>query len=352
VANDFDGTCAGDAGVDDTGAPCFGSDSNVYRQVCPGTSFVSTTVSGVTIDTATDCDFIVAPRVTELGELELCGVAFDTVNITQLAAIGPRPLLIFARTLLSVEGEVDVASHVTSPTVDPAGVALACEEGFGVKATGGAGGSAGGSFGTQGGKGGAGNGAQGGLQTTPLIPTFTRGGCAGTQGGDSAAKGGIGGRPGGAIYFMSPTAIHIASNGRVNASGAGALSADLAAGGGGGGSGGMIVLDAPSILIDGVMFALGGGGSSGGSTGLGGRGNDPTGPGLPGAGGLDPVGAGGGMGGTGAPLSPVSDQAGPGTASGGAAGGGGGGGGIGIIRMSSGATLPPPTTKVQPTPLP
>ena len=328
------GTCVGDeAGVDVSDAPCFGADSGVYRRICPGKDFKDATLDATKVDTSVDCDFIVPPRPGVVGELPLCGLVFGTVHIADVTAAGDRPLLVFARTLLSVEGLLDVASRAATPGVVPAGATIPCPDAMGASSISGGGGGAGGSFGTAGGPGGAGNDASGGTPSGLVVPLFVRAGCAGSAGGSGSQAGGAGGKPGGAVYLMSPTMIDVVSSGTINASGAGAPGGAGGGGGGGGGSGGMIVFDAPSLQIQGRVFALGGGGGSG-ATQTGGPGGEALGPGNYASGGIDGTGF-GGAGGRGAAAGPNGDGENGFAAGGGTSGGGGGGGGVGVIKISS-----------------
>lgn len=252
----------------------------------------------------------------------LCVIAADRlVVLGDVGVTGSRPLVLLAISSLDITGLVDAASH-RGGQVGPAS-ATPCPPGE--VATGKLGGP-GGSFG---GRGGAGGGAV--LAGATLAPTTLRGGCRGADG--SGGNQGRGGRGGGALYLVAGATLTI--TGTVNASGAGGTGALDTAGGGGGGSGGMIVLDAPAILVAGEVFANGGGGGEGaGNSNAGNPGADPTSPLVAAAGGAG--GAGAGDGGDGAAAANLAGQAGMLS---GSVEGGGGGGGAGVIRVFPAQTL-------------
>jgi len=297
------------------------------------------------------------------------------VNPAGTTAPGTNPIVLFATQSISIQGTLDVASHVgdviagmpvlgagARSAIGCAAINLDGTQGRPVNAdrSFGGGGAAGGSFGSLGGAGGFGGNSNQVAHGNPVagtIPALLVGGCPGGNGGDgdgTGGGGGIGGGGGGAVYLLAGNSITIA--GKVNASGAGGGKGTAgmfsSGAGGGGGSGGMIILDAPAItvLATGTLFANGGGGVSGnGSTE-----NDAGSPGAdPSVAATAAAGAsgtnGGGAGGNGS-LGAAPASAGKNGSNQPEAAGGGGGGGAGTIRVFgvpassvTGAISPPPT---------
>jgi len=296
-----DGTCFGGAGLLEV---CFDA---------PPTDDLD--LSGV-IDT--DNSPLCATNVTSGGNGS-CVVAGHSINIASISTVdgnGSRPLVLVATATISVDGTLDGASHrggQSSSNRGPGADASGCQMSNNPPS---GGGGAGGSFGGVGGAGGDANPAGAAIAGDTL-----RGGCPGTDGG--GGEGGRRGSGGGAVYLIAGDEIDVA--GTINASGAGGGGGqeNQSSGGGGAGSGGMIGADAPTIAIDGAMFANGGGGGEGGPNGS--SGNDPV-TGDPGIGGNGGSGGDGGDGG-GATLDGQAGQ------TGGSGGGGGGGGGAGVIRL-------------------
>lgn len=310
--------------------------------LCHGTGIVqlcfdapptgATMLPGGTLDT--DASPLCSTNVVS-GVTDACVIAGDTVSLATgltLAATGSKPLIIVARNQITITGTLDVATHRLG--LRGAGATMGACNAAGSPSNGGGG--AGGSFGGLGGDGGAPNPTMAG--SVPAAPTTLRGGCSGRS------SGGVGGDGGGATFLIAGARIEVV--GAINASGAGAEKADSGArGGGGGGSGGMIGLDAPAVVVGGIVFANGGGGSGGSDSGSEGEdGRDPVG----GAGGIGGAGSGtAGDGGTGASGTTLMGAAGgPGTA--GVTGGGGGGGGAGVVKLygtrsGSGTISPPPS---------
>ncbi len=137
----------------------------------------------------------------------------------------------------------------------------------------GGGGTAGSGAGTRdGGGGGAGFGGSGGSSgpsdlggaggvpygSPELVPLY--GGSGGGNGADAPGRGGPGG---GACQLVSLTSIVIAPSGVLDAAGDFGRGGNARGGGGGGGSGGGLLLEAPSVLVEGRVTANGGGGGSG-----------------------------------------------------------------------------------------
>jgi hypothetical protein len=377
-----------DAGIDGAppdGAFCLGD--HLVGSICLSRA----PTAPVTLSSATPINSaVIAPGgCTELrpqaGGPALCIISGTTITVPVSATLrafsvvtdggttATNPLVLIASQSISIEGAIDVASHVdasiaTMPVLGAgARTAVGCAA-IGVDGTQGrlsgqgdsfgGGGAAGGSLGSLGGAGGFGGSSNNVAHGNPVAgtdPTLLVGGCPGGRGGDGEGDGGgggTGGGGGGAVYLLAGDSIAIA--GKINASGAGGGQGKpgmfSAGGGGGGGSGGVIGLEAPRIMLTGTLFANGGGGASGSGgndVDTGASGSDPTSAAVaaPGAAGND----GGGAGGAG------SVGAGTGAAARNGSmfresAGGGGGGGAGMIRVFgvppssvTGAISPPAT---------
>jgi hypothetical protein len=248
---------------------------------------------------------------------------------------GSLPLVIVSQSTMQIDGTLDVSSHRVLPANNRGPDASPGSGCTGVS-PGGHGGGYGGSFGTLGGVGGSG----GGNPPALITATTLRGGCSGSDGG---GNGGQRANGGGAVYLIAVTNIVV--TGMIDASGAGAGGASGSnggnKGGGGGGAGGMVVFDAPSLSIQGSVFANGGGGGEGSDFMSGGSAFDPFGYMAGGLGGSGASG-GGGDGGDGAAGTSNGATGGDG---GGGNGGGGGGGGVGVIYTYGGTTT---STQVSP----
>ncbi len=282
-----------------------------------------------------------APVAGWTGGASACFVVGTSITVSGATAVtGSRPLVLFASGGITVNGNLDVASH-RGGTSGP-GSDLGCgtyTDVPGVSAAG-AGGGAGGTFRTTGGNGGIGNGVanSGGSAIVPgAAPTTLRGGCTGQKGGDGVAGGGDnGGAPGaggGALYLVAGGTITIGTGIVVNASGAGGAAMNgpdggIYAGGGGGGSGGMIELVAQTFSVSGArIMANGGGGSTGADNNTGATsGFDPTTTAAAnvGLGGTISGSGGNGGNGWGGTTAAVSGFTGTSTEGGGGGGGGGG----------------------------
>jgi hypothetical protein len=282
------------------------------------------------------------------GQPAACFIVGSSVTISAAVfqAKGGRPLVIFASESITVESQIDAASHNTSPTsmIHGAGSTDALQQQQlmcpgpapgGGAATGGGGG---GTFKTRGGTGGRSSaGSVGGQAPQPSAdpPMILRPGCDGGSGPTSTTNmtGGSGGYGGGAVYLVAKNKITI--NGVVNVSGAAGGGGRATAGGGGGGSGGMILLHAQTITGNGgVLMANGGGGGGGGGQSTGSYGLEPslqmpTQVALGGVGGAP-----GGNGGDGFAGTMPAEDGDSAAAGGPASGGGGGGGGGGYIRAN------------------
>ncbi len=326
---------------------CFsGAGFTVCLAEAPSGAVVMPTTFNTTIGVASNPGCLPTPASwTNSGQPDVCIVAGTTIAVgTALDVEGDRPLVLLASTTVTINANVDVASH-RAGKVGPGAPSALCLPyiTIPVNSTSGGGGGAGGSFITQGGDGGKGNNgatAKGVATATVGASTVLRGGCAGQNGGTGSggSNGGQLGQGGGALFVLAGTSISINSGVSINASGAGSIATTVrAAGGGGGGSGGMIVLAAPSITGSGVFLVANGGGGSSGSDNSGNGnatlGQDPSGtaPTTNAAGGQGPSSA--GNGGDGWVQGDSTAQSGT-DSGGGSQGGGGGGGGGGYIRTS------------------
>ena len=310
---------------------CLPMEPTMPRDITQSLMPLSTTASGLCLGSQ-------PPSWLAAGQPEACFIVGTnvTINAPVVQVSGGRPLVIFASDTITIEQQLDVASH--GATRGPAAPSTACiAPGAAMNGTGnsGGGGGAGGSFMSRGGRGGTStNQTVGGVPAgaDTQAPTILRGGCSGGVGGNATGVGGAPGTGGGAVYLVAGQRIVI--NGFINASGTGGGGGGHVAGGGGGGSGGMIVLHAPTIGGNGgVVLANGGGGGGGGTGGaMGGSGMDPT-PQMPelSAGG----GGGGSQGGSGFAGTSIAADGGQGTPTT-LGGGGGGGGGSGYIRANVG----------------
>jgi hypothetical protein len=272
-----------------------------------------------------------------------CFITGDTITVpgAGTVATGHKPLVLVAKSLITVTGELDVVAKGAPPTECQA---FSKNPNPAAGGNVGGGGGAGGSFMTQAGNGGNGNGGSQNGQAGPVDPAapgYLRGGCPGQAGGaQNPPEAGDAGLGGSSVYLLSGGEIMI--QGAINASGSGGGGGDKRAGGGGGGSGGVIVLFAATITIPAapapapVLIANGGGGGGGSTGGKALAGGDPsvtsaTAP-TPGM----------GNGGNGYPATANALDGTSGAATG--DGGGGGGGAAGYIQSNKplpGATVSP-----------
>jgi hypothetical protein len=303
-------------------------------------------------------------------------VMLETLRIAHTAAgndgvlliKADSPVVIYARDSIDIEATLDVSATAVGP--GPGGGRGGASDGQpGVQCDGseGQGGRSHAAFAasTESGGGGAGFGQPGarGGSTSCLATPFTRisanaggggpmaagfgdlvplrGGCGGGAGGGpdqiSSGSGGAGGHGGGAIQLSAGVRLRVSGSGLIRAGGSGGRGGSFnppamtSAGGGGGGSGGAILLEAPTLELDGPIVANGGGGGAGGSFSITGEpGKDGTSSRDQAAGGKE-VGVGtnsfGGMGGS---------VAGDATSGGDdACNAGGGGGGAGRVRLNN-----------------
>lgn len=268
-------------------------------------------------------------------------------NNASLRATGTRPLIIVALQNATISGTISVGGAGNG---DGAGGGTDCTVGTGeagaVQTDGngnnGGSGGGGGGFGVNGevgakiadevssGTTSKGGQAEGNDALTPL-----RGGCSGGAGGNA---GGAGGGAGGAIQLVAGGTITVGPNGQVTARGgfgSGAAGDGTSGGGGGGGSGGAILIEAPTIQLQGQLIANGGGGgegAAGNAAGANGLDGQPSVDGASGGSGGD--GGDGGIGGArNIGAGPGQEGATPDGTATAAHGGGGGGGAVGRIHL-------------------
>lgn len=273
------------------------------------------------------------------GMPEVCVIAGKTVMVNApLRANGSRPLVIAAVTDITVSSMIDIAGGASLPAAgaNP----LQCSGTTpGGAATNGGGGGGGGAFAASSGGGGIGfgtGGTQGNGTGAAAKLMFVRGGCSGGAGGDGGAgTGGTAGTAGGALYLVAGNSVDVSSGATIAAAGGGGGgggmdSANGGGGGGGGASGGLIAIEAPTLGINGVLYAnAGGGGGAGSFSGAGQPGQRGT---LSTAAGGAGAGATAGNGASGGVDTMAAAVGGNGFSNGG--GGGGGGGSIGIVWLN------------------
>lgn len=265
---------------------------------------------------------------------------------TRVLATGSQALVLLVGGDAIVAGEIVVAADVTGDGPGPGGASGGRGGGSGGGGPCGGGGGDDHSFWDDGGGGGGGNATRGGnggnsgaggggpCGDPTIVPLV--GGSGGGAGGDG--NGGDGGDGGGALQISAGSSLSLGATARIDAGGGGGQggaggTVDSGAGGGGG-AGGAILLEAPSVRIDG-MAVLGANGGSGGHGSTcrslcGGRGDNGTRGGLtvvPAAGTGDSGSGGGGGAGSNADGAPANG--------GGSENGGGGGGGAGRIRINT-----------------
>lgn len=281
----------GRLGFDD--AP--GMPSHVMGSVVVGTATLSlgdSTIdtSALTIDGTPRPDLTAQPQangpevaVLSVGALAVTG----TVRV-----VGTRPLVVFARGEITIDGVVDAGGHGGEPGaggyVDGPGRGgsepkpmpdVVCDPGGGGGGFGGPG--ADGGTESCGGVFGAGGAAYGDDGLSVLV-----GGSGGGAGSPGACPVVAGGAGGGAVQLTSlaSVAIHGGIHAGGGGGGGGAYCVDPdgdGGAGGGGGAGGAIFVEAPAVDITGALRADGGGG------GAGGNGNTDNGPLRAGAAGQD-----------------------------------------------------------------
>ncbi len=203
----------------------------------------------------------------------LATFVFTTIevrNAARLEARGSRPLVLLAAGTVVIGGVVSVSASTMRP--GPGGGAGGADLTMGGGTGGGGpgtpagsgndGGGAGGSFGSYGAGGG---GVFAGMAAAPYGTSVLRPLVGGSGGGGAAAA--TGGHGGGAIQISSRVSITVRATGGVEANGSGGhggtAASTIGSGGGGGGSGGAILLEAPTVTLDGIASVLGGAGGQG-----------------------------------------------------------------------------------------
>jgi hypothetical protein len=314
---------------------CFGSSLGLFR-TCLSAPLDPPLGLGGVLDTTNDTS---CRSVVQSTGKEVCVIAAERIVIANALVVrGERPLVLISGDTIEVTALVDASSTAGRSAAGAISLGMCGSAGNGTDATNGGGGGAGGTFAFRGGNPMGGGGVAGTAHAAEPVTALLdlRGGCQGANGGLSTSGGtrGRGGFGGGAVYLIAGTSIRIDTSGAINASGGGGIGGPIKGGGGGGGAGGIIGLDAPTVLVDGTLFARGGGGASGGSdTAVGLKGSEPTNATTQTPGGsvaLSGTGSGNGWPGCGAPNGTVGGDAVPGGAAV-AAGGGGGGGACGYI---------------------
>jgi hypothetical protein len=298
-------------------------------------SIASPTTTTIDTDSSPMCSPIVSGG-------DACVLAGSIITIkSKLRATGSRPLVLIASLAIVASAPIDVGSHrgehpETGAGADPAicatmaGVPPELERG-----------GAGGSFF---GRGGAG--CVGGEPGDPVPVTGLRGGCAG-QASDSID--GVGGHGGGAVMLIAARSILVDTDITASGEGGGQGGTILWAGGAGGGAGGMIVLDAPTVTVTGMLLANGGGGGEGTGAGEGNPGADPSDITAARGGNGGSFAGDGGDGAAGVIAGPGADGlCGQGRDGGGGTGGGGGGAGLIMAPASAalGARVSPPAMAI------
>jgi hypothetical protein len=184
-------------------------------------------------------------------------LAVRSLTIQQSAHLtvqGTVPLVVFAQSTVNIQGIVETAApgNAGGPSVTQGGTGGGPGGGSGANGAGGAGG---GGYCGVGGHGAvaadagapiSGGRAYGTATITPLI---------GGSAGGNVASWADGGEGGGAIQISAGTSIIVGTAGVINVPGYGGGSFY----GGGGGSGGALLLEAPTVTINGVLAANGGG---------------------------------------------------------------------------------------------
>ncbi len=314
-----------------------GSGQNlVFPSSCtPGGCTINTTtgaIAGATSGGAAPTAIVGGVRVYRVQSLSLAG----TVKVS-----GSYPVAFLSNGPITVTGVLDASADGGNNGPGAQAEGASCTGRIHRSSTATAAGAGGGgrsTFGGNGGNGASGQvGADGGnIQSEPtLIPLI--GGCSGGWSDESggAAVSIARGAGGGAVQMVSRATISFQSGAVIDVSGGGGISGDfftttVSVGGAGGGSGGSILLEAPTITLDGagVVLSAKGGSGAAGTRGL--SGADGGYGAAPAPGGVNSNGADGGAGGT------ESAAAQPGQAAqGGSTDGAGGGGSVGLCRLNT-----------------
>ena len=142
-------------------------------------------------------------------------------------------------------------------------------------------GGGGGAHAAPGGAGGEQEGRPGGIAGNPygiLTNTPLVGGSGGGRGGNGSGLPGVGGGGGGAVQISARGEIRFDAQSGINVGGAGGQGGDNDDAGGGGGAGGAILLEARTLVVEGILAANGGGGGAGANQGN--KGSDGANAGL------------------------------------------------------------------------
>ena len=245
----------------------------------------------------------------------------DSLLVDQTAALrlsGPNPIILAVVGKVDIQGQLLVNGTLFGP--GPGGFATGANPGPGAGE---------GAYGVAnptsngGGASYCGLGGHGGMTAPPAGAPGTPYGSATLSplvGGSASGSGSVTSNGGGAIQIVAGQSITIRAFGAINAGGSGTTNVNNT---GGGPSGGAILLEAPSVVIDGNVAANGGGGMSGFSGGA-----DATANAQPAAG-AAPY---GGAGSAGTNVNGADGTSGAGV---GVAQTGGGGGGAGRIRINT-----------------
>lgn len=241
-------------------------------------------------------------------------------DTASLSFTGMNPVILAVLTTASIQGPIIVNGMLNNAIAGGfSGTAPGPGAGQGGNGFASASGGAGGSF--------CGVGGQGGSPTPPIPvggPTYGTPNLVPLIGGSAGGEaGGTSGAGGGAIQIVAGQGITVGLFASINAGGGGAGIIR------GGGSGGAILLEAPSVLVQGILAANGGGGG-----GYGGNGANGSASSQPAPGGIEQIDGGAATGGMGSAGSVID---------GGNAGGydpqagfaGAGGGGAGRIRINT-----------------
>jgi hypothetical protein len=205
--------------------------------------------------------------VTQTGFPSIRVFAFSSVNIGNATVVGSKSLAIVSNGAITLTGDFDASAVRGRNKPGPGSLSgTACE---GVSSTGGAAGGGGGRE-SAGGKGGGTNGKAGGqaYQTRSVEPLV--GGC---NGGNVVLSGTLeagGGYGGGAVQLVSRVSISLTGAAVIDVGGEGGASDNhsfVTASGAGGGTGGAILLEAPTIDVNGANVVIGARGGSGGAGG-------------------------------------------------------------------------------------
>ncbi len=189
-------------------------------------------------------------------------VSIDSTS--SLTVSGPNPLILVALGSVDIAGSIDASADVYDPDTDAIPGARLDGSGVGGFNNGGPQGGGGGSFCGLGGVGASGTGAIASdsapgmaYGSANLIPLW--GGSAG-GGATVTSADQVNGNGGGAIQISAAGTMTLETTGYITVNGSGGVSLGDETGTGGG-SGGAILLEAPTVTVDGILEANGGEGS-------------------------------------------------------------------------------------------